>query len=381
MGSMEYIYYNNTVYHQSGKSYYKFDILNQTKALKIEKEEKRDLVKFIESRNQDIFKSNRLNKIGRLNPALKRIEGIENILNAMEMIIPEKLRGNFYRNLETVKIYFIEYYSEDERNVQGTYRSSDNSILIYTPEYLKGCESDYKTIIITTLVHELYHLSSSKYDKENRIQKSGVEYCNYFQEKDVTEHDEKLESKPINTPLNEGITTFFEQATLALLGEKSIGISYWVNLAITMQLFILIDKTAIEKSYFKGLGTFLIQKDLNKIINDPCKAEYLMYILNDVSIKDYCANNYYPVLKAENILIDYFEATINNLINNHQIEEAFGTYLALIEHYRIIFNDKEFKIAKVINDNFKNIEITNRNKLDSIKKQFANINIPRRTRQ
>ena len=378
---MKKIFYNNTVYTICGKSYYRFDINNQEVAVKVEKQEKKDIESFLESRKQDIFKSERLNKIAAINPELKEIEGIEKILDTIESVIPENYRKTFYKNLKTAKIYLVEAYNEKACLNQGTYDPKNNSITINMPEYLKTSENfDEKTgayyynlILLNTLIHELFHLASSKYDKEKNIEKYGVGYQQSFDTKLIRNiFDDELSAIACNHSLNEGITDLYTGFVTNIL-NINIPISYNEEVSLVMQLAMLTGIDTINDSYFNTKGTILIQKNLRRIIKDPVKAEFLMHVINQIErIDDGFEKtiNYFPVFKAEYIIIDYIQILIESFLNIGDIERARSIFDEFSNYFEVIFNDQRYTKKAKYNNNYRCIEEDLRMKLNEIKSRI-----------
>ena len=372
---MDYIYFNNTLYRASGKSFYKFDMEHQQKALLIEKKERKSILEFIESRSNLESKSQKINQIFKVNPKLKNIEGIETILEAVESTIPNNLRKQFYNNLKTVKIYFLEYYSEKERSQQGTYNGDTNSIVIYTPEHIKNAsqlknwegepQELYDQIIKHTLIHELFHMSSSSYDNKKNVLISGFEYQQLNEDRGLILFDNFKKGYCNNSFIDEGFTDVLTNITATNL-DLDLGFSYIEESSIVMQLINLGCKDAFEKGYFKQMGTSLIQKQLCTIINDPARAEYLISLLNNIGLKKEGPRNYYMVIKAESMILDYYDKLLDITLAIGSYESAKQICKSLGDFYVMIFKNKDYELASVCNPGFTKVEQEIENKLESV---------------
>ena len=80
--------------------------------------------------------------------------------------------------------------------------------------------------------------------------------------------------------------------------------------------------------------------------------------------------NYFPVFKAEYIIIDYIQVLIKNFINLGDIERARSIFDEFLDYFKVIFNDPKYTNKAKYNNNYKCIEEDLRIKLNEIKSRI-----------
>lgn len=209
-------------------------------------------------------------------------EQLINLLNWLEDHIPIEHRQTFYDNLSTLTLmhnfnlissdYFVSHDSHfsQSNNLDisiGGYNSKTNNIEI-SPQGLwhlwKVAQTTdnpneyYFRQYMQTLLHELIHMSSTKFDKEGGIALSGFDK---YPSQDIKEQ---------NVGLNEGYTELIAMAGVP--GTEDIVSPYFIECALINQLIQIISIDSLQESYFGNKGTELLESELCKLINDKEKA-------------------------------------------------------------------------------------------------------------
>lgn len=209
-------------------------------------------------------------------------EQLINLLNWLEDHIPIEHRQTFYDNLSTLTLmhnfnlissdYFVSHDSHfsQSNNLDisiGGYNSKTNNIEI-SPQGLwhlwKVAQTTdnpneyYFRQYMQTLLHELIHMSSTKFNKEGGIALSGFDK---YPSQDIKEQ---------NVGLNEGYTELIAMAGVP--GTEDIVSPYFIECALINQLIQIIGIDALQESYFGNKGTELLESELCKLINDKEKA-------------------------------------------------------------------------------------------------------------
>jgi len=170
----------------------------------------------------------------------------------IENIIPKQYRDNFYRNLRTLKIHLnIDEKTKDmNSDSAGSYNSINNEIILNYVDNQRLKEISKKnsnpdnffwTQINSTLVHELLHMASTYYDKDNNIELSGF---NKFPCEGL------LNS---NRGLTEGMTEVL--ACMIVPGSVEISCGYYIEEGLINQLALIVGPQVMIDSYFGNLGT------------------------------------------------------------------------------------------------------------------------------
>ena len=209
-------------------------------------------------------------------------EQLINLLNWLEDHIPIEHRQSFYDNLSTLTLmhnfnlissdYFVSHDSHfsQSNNLDisiGGYNSKTNNIEI-RPQGLwrlwklaqttDNPNEYYFRQYMQTLLHELIHMSSTKFNKEGGIALSGFDK---YPSQDIKEQ---------NVGLNEGYTELIAMAGVP--GTEDIVSPYFIECALINQLIQIIGIDALQESYFGNKGTELLESELCKLINDKEKA-------------------------------------------------------------------------------------------------------------
>ena len=250
--------------------------------------EKGEINRLISHKTRYIYYSEKVINIVNNNPNLflnndqLAKEQLINLLNWLEDHIPIEHRQTFYDNLSTLTLmhnfnlissdYFVSHDSHfsQSNNLDisiGGYNSKTNNIEI-SPQGLwhlwKVAQTTdnpneyYFRQYMQTLLHELIHMSSTKFNKEGGIALSGFDK---YPSQDIKEQ---------NVGLNEGYTELIAMAGVP--GTEDIVSPYFIECALINQLIQIIGIDALQESYFGNKGTELLESELCKLINDKEKA-------------------------------------------------------------------------------------------------------------
>lgn len=268
----EYFVYNREKYIVEYKdktiNIYKY---NNEKIEVLSDEEIQKIKLLLNSKYNYIYDSIMLNNLVNENSEIEEKEYIINFLNWLESIIPENCRENFYRNITTLKTTLNIDIDISKCNVNTNgystsagYNTSNNRLSMNEKslsELWKISQSNqnpqdfYWRHYSQTLLHELAHMASSRYNSETEIS-----LCEFDKFPAENENDK-------NRGLTEGFTEIISMAGVP--GTIEISSGYYIEALLINQLIQLIGKEVFLKSYFSNLGTKNIQEKLNEIINNP----------------------------------------------------------------------------------------------------------------
>lgn len=250
-------------------------------------------------------------------------EQLINLLNWLENHIPMEHRQTFYNNLSTLTLmhnfdlissdFFVSHDSHfsQDKDIDtsiGGYNSKSNSIEI-RPQGLwrlwklaqttDNPNEYYFRQYMQTLLHELIHMSSTKFDIENNIALSGFDK---YPSQNIREQ---------NVGLNEGYTELIAMAGVP--GTEDIVSPYFIECCLISQLIQVIGIDALQESYFGNNGTELLESELCKLINNKEKAFELFrkievnYQLGNTCEKQNILGN------IQLTMLDYLEKKIETL--------------------------------------------------------------------
>lgn len=195
------------------------------------------------------------------------------LLEFVSSVVPLKYRGTFYKNLSTLKI---------EHNLDHINRNCGNNFEL--PRYIghdKNDLSNANKIVIPgsylgfiynatihsdnpvnsfnihfnfALLHELFHVASSKFDPDTEIF-----YCGLYE----SHSDDPLKK---NRGLTEGITNLLASDSIRKFSDKAVG--YPIETLIASQLRFIVGYDKIIDSYFGNKGVGELVSELNKLYDD-----------------------------------------------------------------------------------------------------------------
>lgn len=201
-------------------------------------------------------------------------------------LVPREYQNNFYENIKTLKI------KGDIKNIIATARNSNLTKFIgFTANYntkdnVINLDEDaiivlYKKSLKTgnpdnyfwqnfneTMLHELFHMASSKYDVLKDISKCGLDNYN--------NHDLALKSY---RGLTEGITESLAIEAIPQVDIASNG--YYIEALLVEQLSMIIGSEIILSSYFGNLGLDEIKKELLCTCHNESMVNHLFVNIED----------------------------------------------------------------------------------------------------
>ena len=285
-----------------------YKLINRER-VELTEEEKETIQKIIKRNSSYIYNSIRLGQVLESNTGINSNEIASTLLEWLESVIPLGERENFYRNIGTLVIEEVEEIEKE--NVAGQYDAKENKIRMLHPSKYET-EYDYAE----TLLHELTHMASSKYDFDTRKTISGLD-------------ETVMDFRKRNRGLTEGITEVIAYNGVRNANEVRSGSC--IEALIAHQLSNIIDPSIIINSYFTNRGTEDMQEELMKIGYDDEKAFELFrsieanYHFARESEKENALGN------IQSSLLDYFETRLktgieNDTISPEQIPRLFTTY-------------------------------------------------------
>lgn len=174
-----------------------------------------------------------------------------------------------------------------------------------------------------TLLHELSHMASSRYNSETKTSLSG------FDRFPSVKEDDK------NRGLTEGFTELISM--LGVPGTVETFSGYYIEACLINQLMLLIGNEVFLKSYFSNLGVVPMQDKLNEIINNPTMSYDLFrkielnYNISDLNEEQNVLSN------IQLILLEYLNKKMELLLIDNKFDEISHT----LDAYELIIIDSE----------------------------------------
>lgn len=302
------------------------------------------------------------------NLEMENKEYIMNFLNWLESIIPEECRDNFYRNIKTLKttlntnIDLSKFESSSSGySTSAGYNTSSNSLVMNEKslhelweiaQLNNNPQEFYWREYSQTLLHELSHMASSKYDDETK-----VSLCGFDRFPAETEEDR-------NRGITEGFTEIISMAGVP--GTIEISSGYYIEACIVNQLIQIIGNEVFIKSYFSNLGTKPIQEKLNEIIDNPNMASNLFRSI-ELNYNIRRINEEQNILgNIQLSLLDYLDKKIEQLFKENKEAEIKNI---LANYELMMINNEKLKIMKKNPQQFIGID-ESINKFNEIKNKY-----------
>lgn len=263
----------------------------------------------LESRNS------MLEEIIKNNPELSKVHNLVDILTKIESIIPEDLRERFYYNLKTLHIQCSSEHDESYYD----YRKNTITINPGYNRYLLGewsqDERKEKLLLIyeSTLCHELIHMTSTKYNKEEDKVNSG--FLNI------------VGRNPSNYYLNEGFTELLSEQ---IYPQAYLGTGYKDTIHIAALISNLVGSDIIKEIYFSDKTV----DDLKTYLQCDCEEMFscIEAIPYDKASNDinYYNHHLFIIIRQIAMLIDN---TVRKWIENGvfnskvELEDYYNQYL------------------------------------------------------
>lgn len=300
-------------------------------------EELKVVNKIFDSTKYTEYYSIKIENILRNNNDIENKDYIINFLNWLENIIPEDYRTNFYRNLETLKVKLnfdcdlnnIETNNEKSETCAG-YNIVTNTLNI-NPSYLKRTweiaqvtnnpTEFYWREVNETILHELCHMASSRYDADKKISLCGFNIYPTNKQSDS------------NRGLTEGMTEIIAMAGVPNTIEIASG--YYFEASFVNQLIAIVGRDIMLESYFGNKGTKEIEKELDNYGNNFLNSSLLFRRIEDnFYLKDFEGKQ--GVLAGiQATLIEYYKNKMlfyiqNNLISKEEVEQSLTFYETML---------------------------------------------------
>lgn len=274
--------------------------------------QKKEIMDELKTKNGYNYDSQILIELMHSNPSLNsNFDYYYNFLSYIEGIIPDKYRTNFYNNLKTLQIELnldVEPTKNDDSKFYttcGGYNTKDNKIVM-SPENIRKTKEISKVTndpntffwkhFNKDVLHELFHMASSNYDKETGISLSGFD---------------KYPTNNIydsNRGLTEGMTEVL--ACCGIPGTIEIASGYYIEEMFINQLTQIVGTQPLLDSYFGNLGNNLLREKLCEINDDVAKASSL-FALIDLNYSLHEKNEEQTILgTVQSKLVDYYSQKI-----------------------------------------------------------------------
>lgn len=306
------------------------------------------------------------------NKNIEEKEYIGNFLNWLVQLIPVQYREKFYKNIKTlnttlnIDIDLSNSLTEITNGYSacGGYNTRDNTLVIPLESLIslkkisqKSNNPDefYWRSYSQTLLHELAHMASSKYDIIN-----GKSLCGFDTFPPNDEEDK-------NRGLTEGFTEIISMAGVPNTVEIASG--YYVEALLINQLIQIIGNPVFLESYFGNLGIKPLKEQLNMLINDENKSYELFrkielnYQIRHFDEKQNVLGN------IQFILLDYYEKKLDDLLQQGKFDDIKNS----IQIYeQMLVTPNKFVIMRKNPDNYVGLD-ESLTRFENIKQKYLNV--------
>lgn len=309
------------IYNNKNSQIYK---QKQNEIVHLSKEEDNKIKKILNEKYNYIYNSEILNNLVNENEKLENKNYIINFLNWLEQIIPENCRTNFYNNVKSLQADLNLNFQMPENDIvlsqeystTGGYNTVENKLtmeeqslkeLWQISKKANQSEEFYWIHYAQTLLHELSHMSSSKYNPETKISLCGFDRFPPKEEEDK------------NRGLTEGFTEIISMSGVP--GTIEVASNYYIEACLINQLIQIIGNDAFLNAYFSNLGIKPIKEKLQNVINDEQKSfELFRNIEFNFQIKNFDGKQ--NILGSIQMsILDYLEQKIKTLLECNNIKE------------------------------------------------------------
>lgn len=294
-------------------------------------------------RNDFSYKSLKLDEILKVNPDLQEIDYAPFLLAWLENVIPAYARENFYKNLQTLKFQKVDSFEAGRTVAEYNIKENLIRLNLNDPKFTNQNE------FLQTLLHELIHMASSKYDEERQVYVSGFD--------EIGEDYQKW-----NRGLTEGLTENLSMIGVPNTNQAYSG--YGIETLLIDQIALLIGTDKLLESFFLNLGTTKLEEEFHKLGYEQEKA-FVMF--RDIEL-NYCFRNDAEqtnlLTNVELDLLDYFNKKCQDMYLNYesteQLQELLDTYeKVLITPEKLAFikkNPDKYAGIEVVEQKFKEIK-------------------------
>ena len=357
---MAYFIINNIKYIFDYNKY-KFEIykLVNSEKYSLTDEERKYFNDILKEGNNYIFNTEVLDDVVASNNSITSSSEILELIKLLEKVIPEKYRTNLYNNLKTLIVLEVEQEELDGKNVPANYDALTNTIKInYSHESIKDNEKKKRAVIF----HELVHMASSHYDKENNIVYSG------FHKIDLNN-----ETNNFGLGLTEGFTEYL--ATSTIYNEPGViqGI-YIVEQMLVNQLSCIVGDEVLFDAFFNNKGISYLKENLSHIFDDRGKLLNTFLNIESYHYLDSKCTSTDSVTIAQFELISFFEEKCKRaLADAYTHPEVNNKMHELLNKYNMFVVDTQFLTSAGLNSNKYEYIDESAKMFDSIKGRFEMI--------
>ncbi len=314
---------------ENNKLVYKKLVDNQY--ISLNEQEIKELEKYLNRNNSSIYYSERKDMPAENNDIAAKMDNYLYIFfEYLGTKVPKNCHNNFYTNFPTLKINFNlqvldeSITTEEKDDFMAGYDVEHNAIFS-DPDSIRQYRLMAQSMpnpdeflwsnISHDLIHELFHMASSKYFGE------GQGFVCGFDKYPANNYER-------NRGLTEGFTEYLANACVP--NTKEIPCNYFVEEMLVNQLILIVGKNVMIESYFNNLGIKEIAKKLCEFAPDFDEALFLFELIeiNFNLDKDSPRN---ILAGIEMRLLNYFKIKIEkDILNNVSKEEI----LKSIEEYK-----------------------------------------------
>lgn len=355
------------IYNNKNSQIYK---QKQNEIVQLSKEEDNKIKKILNEKYNYIYDSEILNNIVNENEKLENKNYIINFLNWLEQIIPENCRTNFYNNVKSLQADLNLNFQMPENDIilsqgyskTGGYNTVENKLTMEKQPLKELWQISRKTShpeefywkhYAQTLLHELSHMSSSKYDPETKISLCGFDRFPPKEEEDK------------NRGLTEGFTEIISMSGVP--GTMEVTSNYYIEACLINQLIQIIGNDVFLTTYFSNLGIKPIKEKLQNVINDEQKSfELFRNIELNFQIKNFDGKQ--NILGSIQMsILDYLERKIKTLLECNNIKEI-NDCLTIYE--QILITPEKLTIIQKNPKNYDGLD-ENLERFNSIKQKYS----------
>ena len=263
---------------------------------------------------------------------------IYRLLEWLEKLIPEDCRENFYRNLSTLQIHQNldamndEQVDEFKGGTTANYNAQTNTITVNrnyifslwkVAQTTNNPQAYFEKVYYETLLHEMTHMASTKYDPETEICYGGFDTFPGIGFNDR------------NVGLTEGMTEIVAMAGIPDTNESKSG--YYIEESLVNQIILTIGNEEVIRSYFSAAGVDGIKHKLSEFGLSDMGASYLLNLIEcnymiRQETSDYLTDSLSVI---QSTLLNCFEVKCNREINSpsfdrKNLEALFNRYESML---------------------------------------------------
>ena len=324
--------FNNRIYIFKENSKLVYKKLVDNKYISLNEEEIKNLEKYLIRNNSSIYYSENKDIPADNNDIAAKMDNYLYIFfEYLGTQVPKNCHSNFYTNFQTLKInlnlkVLEESITTEEKNDFFAGYDVEHNAIFGDPDTIR----QYRLMAQNTsnpdeflwsnishdLIHELFHMASSKYFGE------GQGFVCGFDKYPATQSYEK------NRGLTEGFTEFLAGACVP--NPKETPCNYFVEEMLVNQLILIVGKSVMIESYFNNLGIKEIAKKLCEFDPDFDEALFLFELIEiNFNLDKYSPSNILAEIEMK--LLNYFKIKIEQDISNNVKKEDI---LKSIEEYK-----------------------------------------------